>query len=387
MKRSISALIVIIAVVGSIFGFRIIGEVSGQEMIKETSNHTVREYIQSSRNTKVDKEATILGVGDVLISDSIFHDAQSEDGFDFYPMFEHIAPHIQQADFAIANQETMLGGEPVGLSGYPRFNSPKEVGDALQKTGFDMLSIANNHTLDYGAEAVENTIHHLNAIDLPYVGAYESEEDKQTLRTTDVNGLTFSFLSFSYGTNGMQVPEGKEHLIALIDEERIESEVAKAKEESDVVVLNLHYGDEYTAYPNDFQTSITSIAAEAGADIIFGHHPHVLQPFEWLHTSDGRQVFVAYSLGNFISGQEGVERRIGGMAQVTAKRVIAGPATFTIIDEPTFIPVYTDRTNWRDYAILPESKMNEDILPDWEAEFTEAKTHVSQWMDDLTTQD
>ncbi|WP_035186306.1 CapA family protein [Alteribacter aurantiacus] len=384
MKKIVTSLISGVVILTTVFGFKLAAEGSNESLVTINESQLTRDEIKIHREITVKNEVTILGVGDVLISGSIYSDARTDSGFDFTSMFEHVSPIIQQADYALANQETMLGGESLGLSGYPIFNSPKEVGNALKEAGFDMLTLANNHTLDYGEEGVMNTLDHLDHIDMPYVGAYRSSEDKATLRKVDINNISFAFLSYSYGTNGMPVPDGKEYLISLIDENKMESDIKAAKEVADVVVLNLHYGEEYTDFPNEYQTNITSIAAEAGADIIFGHHPHVLQPFEWLRTSDGRDVFVAYSLGNFISGQEGVERRIGGMAQVTVKEVVAGPASFTIVDDPVFIPVYTDRTEWwREYRVLPASEMTNGILPNWQAHFNEASEHVGRWMDDV----
>ncbi|RNA69397.1 CapA family protein [Alteribacter keqinensis] len=375
MKTTISVVLAGVVMVSTLFGFKFVEQASSQAPVTLNENKVIREEIQLHREMQIKNEATIIGGGDVLISNSVSDNARNEEGFDFIPMFEKITPYINEADFSIINLETMHGSQ------YP---ASAEVSDALKGSGFNMLTLVNSHTLENGEEGVLETINHLNDSGLPYTGAYESQEDKENVRIIEINNISFAFLSYSQGTNGMPVPEGKDHLISLIEESTLESEIREAKEMSDVVVLNLHYGEKYTDYPNEYQTYFSSVAAEAGADIIFGHHPQVLQPFEWLKTSDGREVFVAYSLGNLISGQEELKRRIGGLAQVTVKEVIAGPATFTIIDNPRFIPVYTDRSEGgRNFTVLPPSEMNNEILVDWENHFDSAYEHVSQWMNEL----
>ncbi|MCD8500583.1 MAG: CapA family protein [Bacillaceae bacterium] len=253
--------------------------------------------------------ATIAGVGDILIHESLNTDAYKDGTFDFRPMLELVKPYLQNADLAFANQETMLGGVELGLTGYPRFNSPVEVGDALLDAGIDIVSIANNHTIDIGEKAIINAINHYNQIGMLYTGSYLSEEDKKEIRLIEKNGIVFSFLAYSYGTNGIHVPEGKEYLINLIDIGAINEEIIRAKAISDVVVLSLHFGNEYEPLPNETQKLMAEEFAKTGADIIFGHHPHVLQPFDWIDQEDGRRTFVAYSLGNFFIGAKRIRKR------------------------------------------------------------------------------
>src|SRR5690554_4409338 len=260
--------------------------------------------------------ATIAAVDDILIHESLNKDAYRDGVYDFKPMFENVKPYLQQADIAFANQETMLGGVELGLSGYPRFNSPLEVGDALVDAGIDVVSIANNHTLDVGEQAILNAIDYYDSTGTVYTGAYKSFEDQETIRTIERNNIVFSFLAYTYGTNGIPVPTGKEYLVNLIEEERMVEEIKKAKEISDVVVLSLHFGNEYELFPNARQKELAEMFTDAGANIILGHHPHVLQPMERVITENGNEAFVAYSLGNFISGQVGIEREIGGILQL-----------------------------------------------------------------------
>ncbi len=322
-------------------------------------------------------------VGDVLIHRSIYKDAKTEDGYDFRPMFEPVKKYIEEADIALANQESMIGGAALGLSDYPRFNGPSEVGDALKDAGFDVVNLANNHTLDRGPEAVENTIRHYRDLGIQYTGAYLSEEDRQQLRTMDKNGVKFCFLSYTYGTNGIPVPEGKPYLVNLIDEPTIREDVAKARGQSDVVVVSLHFGQEYVNMPNDEQKRIARAAAEAGATIIIGHHPHVLQPAEWIETEDGRKAFVVYSLGNFLAGQEGTRKRIGGILQLDVEKTVKGQDACIQVKRPTFIPTWIHMVNWRKYKVEPLRTVEKDQLPQADAVWSEIADHMKRWMPEL----
>ncbi|MFA9557895.1 CapA family protein [Evansella sp. AB-rgal1] len=358
---------------------------------EELKNNTEgsNEIIDEKEEPLIEEEkveittATIAGVGDVLIHSSLYKDAYVDGKYNFKPMLENAKPYLSQADLAFANQETMLGGVELGLSDYPMFNSPTEVGDALQYIGIDVVSIANNHTLDAREQGVLNAIEYYESIGMIYTGGYRSEEDRLEIRTIDANGITFSFLAYTYGTNGIPIPEGKEHLVNLIDRDVINEEIIAAKEVSDVVVLSLHFGNEYEPMPNEEQISLAEGFSASGADIIFGHHPHVLQPMDWIEQEDGRRTFVAYSLGNFISGQEGVEREIGGMVQLEVKKTVQGDKVTIELQDPRFVPVYTYKRNWRNYKLHILGDIADDILINANHHYEKAKEHVSQWMPEL----
>lgn len=325
----------------------------------------------------------LAAVGDVLIHSSIYKDARTEDGYDFRPMFEPVKSYIEGADIALANQESMIGGAALGLSDYPRFNGPSEVGDALKDAGFDVVNLANNHTLDRGAEAVEQTIRHFRDLGIHYTGAYLSEEDRQQLRTMDKNGIKFGFLSYTYGTNGIPVPKDKPYLVNLIDLPAIREEVAKARSHTDVVVVNLHFGQEYVDMPSDDQKRIARAVAEAGATIIIGHHPHVLQPAEWIETEDGRNAFVVYSLGNFIAAQEGTRERTGGILQLEVEKTVKGRDTRIQVKQPSFLPTWIHMVNWRKYKIEPLRSVESSQLPQADTVLREIAGHMKRWMPEL----
>lgn len=362
------------------------GEFQEDLQVEEIDVILIEEELEEEVE-EVKKEVTsvtIAGVGDILIHKSLNTDAYNDGTYDFKPMLELVKPYLQHADITFANQETMIGGVELGLSGYPRFNSPVEVADALLDAGIDIVSIANNHTIDVGEEAIINAISHYNKIGMLYTGSYLSEKDQSEIRLIEENNIVFSFLAYSYGTNGIRVPEGKDYLINLIDIDVINEEILRAKEISDVVVLSLHFGNEYEPMPNDTQILLAEEFAKTGADIIFGHHPHVLQPFDWIVQEDGRRTFVAYSLGNFLSGQQGLEREIGGIVQVEVQKVTEGEEVTITIQDPRFLPTFTYKNNWRNYKVYPMYQIEEDrILKDAASHLQQTKDHVSMWMSEL----
>lgn len=327
--------------------------------------------------------ATLAAVGDILIHSSIYRDAQIDDGFDFTPMFQRIKPIIEGADIAFANQETMIGGVEIGLSDYPRFNSPFEVGDALKATGFDIVSMANNHTLDRGEIAITNAIRHWNQLNMHYVGAYQSEEDRNRIRVLESGEISFAFLAYSYGTNGLPIPEGKDYLINLIDKEQMKEDIQKAKPLSDVVVVSLHFGHEYHPDPSEEQMELAQFLADEGVDIILGHHPHVLQPPQWLDGKEGNRTFVIYSLGNFIAAQDGLEKEIGGILTIDIEKVVRGDEQQIHLKNPRFIPTWAYKQRYRNYDIIPYSEWDVERFPALAKMKQTLMDHMSRWVPEL----
>src|SRR5690606_20321550 len=231
-----------------------------------------------------------------LIHNSVYNDAKVNQGYDFKPMLERVKPFLSDATISIANQETMIGGVELGLSSYPTFNSPTEVGDALKWAGIDVVSLANNHTLDRGEEAIQRAIKHWETIDMMYTGSYKDSQDRDQLRIYETEeGISVAFLSYTYGTNGIPVPVGRDYLVNLIDQELMAQDIQNAKEKADVVILSLHIGNEYERMPNQLQKDLVQFVADQGAYVVLGHHPHVLQPIDWVTGENGNRTLVVYS--------------------------------------------------------------------------------------------
>ncbi|WP_261130478.1 CapA family protein [Bacillus sp. Marseille-Q3570] len=341
----------------------------------EQQTETAEQNVPEPEPEEITTTASLMAVGDILIHDYVYNQAKTSEGrYDFTAMFKLVKPYLESADITIANQETMIGGSEIGVSTYPRFNSPFEIGTTLKESGVDLVTIANNHTLDRGEDAILNALDHWDEIGMEYTGSYRSEEDRTNLRLIERNDITFSFLSYTYGTNGIPVPESKPHLVNLIDIDLIKSEIEEAKRISDVVVLSLHFGNEYERLPNEQQKLLANEAAAAGADIIIGHHPHVLQPAAWIDNPDGSRTFVTYSLGNFLSGQRRDYKDIGGIVQINVKKVMKGDEVEISLEEPAFLPTWVDRQ----YTIQPMFQ-----LLDHQQTYKEIKQHMSQWIPDM----
>ncbi|KAA0546832.1 CapA family protein [Bacillus sp. BGMRC 2118] len=356
--------------------------------IDRVNTSDTKEYTVQSHSNRTEKlsakdfksSATITAVGDILIHSLVYNSAKTTAGYDFKPMFSDVKPMLEAADITVANQETMIGGHEIGLSTYPSFNSPFEVGDALKDAGVDIVTIANNHTIDRGEKAIQNALNHYNKIGMPYTGAYSSPEDQTVIRTLKKNGITFSFLAYTYGTNGIPVPKDKPYLVNLIDLNNIERDIKLAKQESDVVVVSLHFGNEYQRMPNDEQRNIAKTVINQGADIILGHHPHVLQPMEWIEAEDGHKGFVIYSLGNFLSSQKSIYREIGGILTLTVNKEIQDGKTIIDIKNPEFQSTYVSRTHR--YKIVPLEKAASYGLTNAPSMFNDIQDHMYKLLPD-----
>lgn len=285
----------------------------------------------------------LRAAGDNLIHSSIYNQAKgraTDGGYDFGYAYENIAGLVKDCDVAMMNQETVIAPiyEP---SDYPCFNSPVELQQEMLDLGFTVFNQANNHVLDKGEKGILSALDqwktHPEAL---VTGVYENEADYENIRVKEINGLTFAFIGMTEMTNGLSLPEGSQVVILhTAEEEKIKTRIEKARSLADVVVINTHWGQEYTHTPNDGQTSLAQKMADWGADLIVGHHPHVLQPIQWLDTADGRKVLCAYSLGNFISAQDKGARMIGGILDVTFTKETA--ESRPVISSAGLIPVIT----------------------------------------------
>lgn len=355
---------------------------SEDEMNTDNSERT--DGVEQKEQREAKQEITLSAVGDILIHDRVYDDAKVKDGYDFYPMLEAVEPYLNDATVTFANQETMIGGEELGLSSYPAFNSPVEVGDVLKEVGVDIVSVANNHTLDRGEEVIQNALQHWDKLNMLYVGAYQDETDQNSMRTIETDaGISLGFLAYTYGTNGIPIPEGKDYLVNMIDKERITTDIDEMKEAVDVIVVSMHFGDEDVNMPNKEQKELAQFLADEGVDIILGHHSHVLQPAEWVEGQDGHEAFVIYSLGNFFSGQRELDQKIGGILTLTITKTEAASESVIDIHSPEFMPTYNADQNETDYIVLPWSDVGEADLPNEEQVYAELYDHMTQWMPEL----
>lgn len=289
---------------------------------------------------------TIRSVGDILVHSDVYTTARTDTGFDFSRMFEPVSEYMQDADITTANMEVPVAGEEFGLSGYPQFNAPPEIIDALAGAGVDIVNNATNHSVDRGGGGVVASTGNMRERGMLYTGSYASEQDKSTPRIIEANGITVGFLGFTYGTNGLPVEQ--EHFASLIDD-TLAAQVAALDSQVDVAVVMLHMGDEYAPLPNEFQEETAATALDAGADLVLGGHPHVVEPFAGP---------VWYSHGNFLHGQWEEPTKVGGIGEFT-------------FSGARFMPTYT---------VGPPISYDHHVIPLVEAaEYLD----VHRWMADL----
>jgi len=242
------------------------------------------------------EEIKISFVGDIMIHDTQIYGAYNNGGYNFDNSFKEVKSYFELSDFVVGNLETTFGGEP--YKAYPRFSSPDELATSLKKVGFNLLITANNHSMDTNLYGVYRTIDILKEHFIDNVGTYKTLEDSNKLYVKNIKNKKIGFINFTYGTNGLRVPENEKYAVNVIDESKILNDIRRMKKEADYVVLLPHMGYEYKTESNDYQKDLYRKAIDAGADIVIGSHPHVLQEFE---VYKNKPIF--YSLGNFISSQ------------------------------------------------------------------------------------
>ena len=294
--------------------------VEGQmnQTIERTADHTAAEEPtpvtepEPEPEPVIKKETVRLAmIGDVLLH---YRLAQYKD---FTSSFASVAPLMQSYDYLIANQESPPVGNKYALSGYPQFSSPPHILRDIQKAGVDLVTIANNHTVDKGEGGVRTFFENLDAQNMPYVGAYKNQEDKNVHRIIELGSIKIGLLAYTYGTNGLYLPKGSPFLINYIDEAKIKADVEAIRSEVDVLAVSMHWGSEYVYEENDYQRHYAKVLNEAGADIVFGTHPHVLQPYKKWVSEAQHETHVFYSLGNFFSTILTVPNSmIGGIASM-----------------------------------------------------------------------
>ena len=248
----------------------------------------------------------LLATGDIMFHSPQFRVAfDSKTGeYDFSPVFKHVKKYIEQADISIANFETVTAGSDIAYSGFPRFNTPKGALKAISEAGFDILSTANNHSLDQGKKGLVKTIKSIEEYGMQNIGTYIEKERPALVE--EVDGISLGFLSYTYGLNGMDSTLSTDQLAYMvnrIDEDKIKYDIEKMEKlDTDITIVYIHWGHEYHREPSENQIELGEKMIDWGADIILGSHPHVIQESEILNV-DGQDKFIVYSMGNFLSNQ------------------------------------------------------------------------------------
>ena len=383
-RRKLKVDRIILAILFLIF----IGLVSIYLIKGENKENKILKKEPKQEQKKEEKEkiykVSVIAAGDNLIHSSIYKDAQtSYNEYDFTPMYELIKPIVKEYDIAYYNQETVLGGKELGVSDYPTFNSPQEVGEAMIDAGFNLVSLATNHTMDSGEKAVLKSREYWDAKEnVLAVGSYSSFEDKEKIRIMEKNNISYTMLNYTYGTNGIAVPKGKEYLVnvwptdlEINDPEKdtkyqeykkeVKKDIDKVRNKVDVLIVAMHWGVEYTHEPTAYEKDMAEYLAKSGVDVIIGTHPHVIQPVTWIDNT-----LVIYSLGNFISAQYQNQGSClnymcttGLMTSFEIEKTTKGKKSSIKIQNIDNELIYTYYSGWRNFKVIPfsNSKIKDNL--------------------------
>lgn len=388
MKKSnnrILTFLIIYIVLASIF------LLSSNENKKEETTSKELEVTKEIEEQKIEKQSlSLIMAGDALIHGSVYIDNCENGEYNFdYPLSE-IKKIVSNYDLAYYNQETILGGKELGLSHYPLFNSPQEVGDSFVKAGFNLVSLATNHTLDgynqkgdaYIKSSVNYWKNQRNNNNVIASGSYISQEDRDEIVIGENNGISYALLSYTYGTNGIEVKDNETYLVNYVDKELIKSDVLKYRDKVDLLMVAMHWGKEYTFVPTDTQKELANFLADLDVDIVIGNHAHVIEPIEWIDDT-----LVIYALGNIISAQyikgedmyslgfgkiiEGqkfsVETLTGMLVSADITKTIENGESSISINNLKSQLMYTDyKDRWKVY---PYSMLDDSILQNHEKYF------------------
>lgn len=343
-------LIILLFVVGLLF------------ILKHTKYSTNDKNVENKQEPAVEtkdetKKMSLVAVGDCLIHGAVYMDAKTgTDTYDFSDMISLVKPMIENYDLKYYNQETIIGGKNLGVSHYPRFNSPDEIGDNMVELGFNLVSLANNHALDKDEAGILYSNEYWKGKNVITAGTYSSSEMRDDIKVYEQNGIKYAFLAYTTSTNGLNVPAGKDYLINVYSEEQAKEDIDKIKDKVDVIIVSMHWGDEYVFEPTESEKEIAQYLSNLGVNLIIGSHPHVIQPVGYVNDT-----LVIYSLGNFLSGQRpmGIDKTIGllvGMDIVVKDNKV----TFENIEKSL---LYTYSTTWdTNYKVYPFKDLNDSIL-------------------------
>ncbi len=261
--------------------------------------------IASEKNSHV-KRARVVANGDILYHDALYYTARQSDGsYNFDQFFEYVKPWIEKADLAIGDYEGTISDKSP-LSGYPLFNAPKETADTMKSLGYDVVDLAHNHILDTGLYGLKYTAKTFKDLGLDVVGVHtEKKRSEDKILVKEVNGIKIAILAYAYGYNGLEANLSQEdynNYLSDLNEDKIKSDLEKAKQEADVTIVMPQMGIEYNLQPTQEQRRLYNKMINWGADVVLGGHPHVVEPAETVE-KNGEKKFIIYSMGNFISNQ------------------------------------------------------------------------------------
>lgn len=297
-----------------------------------------------NKDKKIEAVVNLMATGDNLYHQSVISDGKQKDNsYDYHYIYEDIKEAVQSSDISVVNQETPIAGNSLGLRGYPIFNTPEEVGDALVDTGFNVVTQATNHIMDMEMVGVLNTNNYWGKYPkVTKLGINDSPEEREQIKLLNKKGINFAFLNYTFDLNGKKIPSDKSWSVNIIDKQTIKNDVQKAKQKADIVLVMMHWGKEYTFSPTNEQKDLAQYLCDLGVDVVIGNHPHVIQPVEWKQNKEGHQTLIYYALGNLVSSQEKLITMVGGLSYVQFVKYVDGTAG---IRQAALIPIVTHYTD------------------------------------------
>ena len=343
MKKFLIFLLIILIAIAGFFYFKNSNPINSSNA-DLSNNINSSDSDEDTLETAVDTTFTMTAIGDVMCHNTQYWDAYNKetDTYDFSYVFEDISHYIEAADISIGSLETSFAGKERGYSNYPTFNSPDALAYDLKEIGLDVLSTAGNHCLDMGFSGLSRTIDVLDDAGLKHLGTYKTEEEQNKILIQKVKGVKIGFINYTYGTNGIPVPSGKDFCVNLIDKDLIKKHIEIAKEQNvDMIVACMHWGTEYRTTANPEQEELADFLFQNGVDVILGNHPHVLEQMEkrTITLEDGttKDGFVIYASGNFICDQNAENTRNSIILNLTITKHSDGKIT---IDKADYVPIY-----------------------------------------------
>ncbi len=312
-------------------------------------------------STSTEQKISLLFIGDIMGHDTQIWSAENRETkqYDYNDVFDHIRSEISEADLSFANLEVTLAGPP--YKGYPQFSSPAALAVACKNAGIDCLVTANNHSVDRGLDGINRTIMRLDSIGISHTGTFVNRAAKDSLQPLVLtrNGISVALLNYTYGTNGIRIPEPA--IVNMLNKDLITNDIEKAKlKKPDILVLFLHWGTEYDTVPSPEQSALADYFFSKGVDLIIGSHPHVLQKMVWSRDEEtNKDKILVYSLGNFVSNQRKPKTDGGAMVRI---EILKQGDSFRITEAGYYLiwvytPVVNDRTK---FYILPCSKFEDN---------------------------
>lgn len=327
MKKRINWAFILVFIVVFILSVKFnIGEGKSES---ESKSKVISMAILKNQVTGSEKKLTVIAVGDIMFHIPQIKNAYNGKTYDFRSVFEEIKPELESADISMGNFEAVISPS-LKFSGFPKFNVPAQTLEGIKYSGIDLLSEANNHIMDKGQSGLNSTTKLIKQNGMICVGAGQKDNKKYAI--INKNGIRLGVLAYTFGTN---YEIASRNTLNYIDKLNIKKDIENIKKESDFIIVYLHSGTEYVRDIEDKQRKLYHLIADMGADCILNSHPHVARQSE-IYKSNGRDVFINYSMGNFLSNQNDKYTDIGLMIKLS----IIKNGNITKLDAHEIMPTY-----------------------------------------------